>query len=203
MVKPIGFVDDDPDRTGKLLSGLPVLGRSYDLDSLIEARGVKAIVMAAPAVSLESQARVASACDRSGIGLFRMNVHLERVVAESATASGLRWGSMVPPTRTADVAAIYTAASLSIPALESEPCARCGSRNVHRSKVKGLYERFRKWHTPTRPFRCTDCGWRGWLLPLERTVPMDEILETDLRSLDTAFPPLTALGGGTSGSDGR
>ena len=203
-LKPIGFVDDDPDRTGKLLAGLPVLGRSYELDSLIAARGVRAIVMAAPTVSLESQARVASACGRSGIGLFRMNVQLERVVAESATASGHRVGTMtVAPIHTAEVAAIGTTAALSIPALESEPCARCGGRNVHRSRVNGVYERFRKWHTPTRPFRCADCGWRGWLLPLERTIPTDEIVETDLSSLDTAFPPLTALGEGTSGSDGR
>jgi len=110
-----------------------------------------------------------------------------------------------PPPTLAGVetsSAVFTAAaSPSVPVLESEPCARCGGRNVHRSRVKGLYERFRKLHTPARPFRCDDCGWRGWLLPLERTMALDTIVEADLRSLDAAFSPLPPLND-SRGSDG-
>jgi UDP-GlcNAc:undecaprenyl-phosphate GlcNAc-1-phosphate transferase len=203
-LKPIGFVDDDPDRTGKLLSGLPVLGRSYQLESLIAANAVKAVVVVSPAVSLACEARIASACERSGVGLFRMHVRLERlreqpaaVAAESAVSIALA------STATSGITEVFNAATPSVAVLESEPCARCGGRHTHRSRVTGVYERVRKWHTPTRPFRCADCGWRGWLLPLERTVPLDHIVDTDLRSLDGAFPQLPALGDGTSATDGR
>jgi hypothetical protein len=66
-----------------------------------------------------------------------------------------------------------------------------------------MYERFRKVHTPARPYRCEDCGWRGWLLPLERGMPFDGIGKTDLRSLDAALPPLTVLVEDARGSEAR
>jgi hypothetical protein len=123
---------------------------------------------------------------RLGIGLFRMHVELEQLLEESAAVVGCE---PVPA-----VAAAQVAAATSVPLFESEPCAKCGGRNVHRSKAKGMYERFRKLHTPERPFRCDDCDWRGWLLPLEHTTAIDGNVETDLRSLDAAFSPLAPLG---------
>jgi hypothetical protein len=58
--------------------------------------------------------------------------------------------------------------------LEAEPCAQCGGRNVHRSRARGPWERFRRLHSLRRPYRCEDCGWRGWLLPLEHVMPLLE-----------------------------
>jgi hypothetical protein len=40
-------------------------------------------------------------------------------------------------------------------------------------------------------------------LPLERAVPLVDIVDTDLRSLDGAFPQLPALSDGTSATHGR
>jgi UDP-GlcNAc:undecaprenyl-phosphate GlcNAc-1-phosphate transferase len=202
-LKPIGFVDDDPDRTGRLLSGLPVLGRSYELDSLIAANQVKAVVMASPAVPLECQTRIAGACHRCGIGLFRIEVQLERIEQEAPVATPRMVWTTPAPAASPAVTTPAVAAPLRISVLEPEPCASCGGRNVHRSRAKGIYERFRKWHTPARPYRCDDCGWRGWLLPLERGIPLEESVETDLRSLDAAFPPLVTIGQSTGGRDGR
>jgi UDP-GlcNAc:undecaprenyl-phosphate GlcNAc-1-phosphate transferase len=193
-LRPIGFVDDDPDKTGRLLSGLPVLGCSHELESVVAAHGVKAVVVASPVASPESQTRIAHACRHLGIGLFRMHVQLERLLEEAAGAGTRDVASMTTtPERTPDDALV----------LESEPCARCGGRNVHRSRTKGVYERFRKSHTAARPFRCNDCGWRGWLLPLDRATPFDEIGEMDLRSLDAAFPPLAAVSESSGRSDPR
>jgi len=175
-LKPIGFVDDDPARTGKLVDGLPVLGRSYELEALIVAHGVKAMIIASPGVPSDCHIRIAHASDRLGIKLFRMHVQLELLLEE-----------------TAGVASVF----------ESEPCVGCGGRNVRRSRAKGVYERFRKLHTPARPFRCDDCGWRGWLLPLEHSMAIDEIVEADLRPLDAAFSSLSQLGESARGSDGR
>jgi UDP-GlcNAc:undecaprenyl-phosphate GlcNAc-1-phosphate transferase len=187
-LKPIGFVDDDPGKTGKLVNGLPVLGRSYELESLITAHRVKALIIASSALPSDCHARIANASARLGMGLFRMHVQLERILEGSA-----------------DVVHRQPAPALAgvTPLFEAEPCARCGGRNVHRTRVKGVYERFRKLHTPMRPFRCDDCSWRGWLLPLEHASSIDEIVESDLRSLDVAFSSLAPGSDRSRRSDSR
>ena len=188
-LKPIGFVDDDPGKTGKFVNGLPVLGRSYELDSLITSRGVKAVVIAAPAVPPDCHLRIVVASSRLGIKLFRTHVQLEQLLEPAPALAEVGAAS----------AASALAASLPsvVSVLECEPCAKCGGRNVRRSRVKGVYERFRKLHTPARPFRCDDCSWRGWLLPLDHATAIDEIVEADLRPLDAAFSPHPEGSGGS------
>jgi hypothetical protein len=49
--------------------------------------------------------------------------------------------------------------------IESTPirlCHQCGSPHVHRSRTRG-FERWLKRVRRTRPYRCHDCRWRGWL----------------------------------------
>ena len=90
-LKPIGFVDDDPGKTGRLVSGLPVLGRSYELESLITAHasqsGRHCLVRRS---HLRCQMRIANACGRLGIRLFRMQVQLERSLEDRRPASTAR-----------------------------------------------------------------------------------------------------------------
>jgi UDP-GlcNAc:undecaprenyl-phosphate GlcNAc-1-phosphate transferase len=188
-LRPIGFVDDDPGTTGRLLKGLPVLGRSYELEPLVAAYRAKAVVLVSSRVTTDCQERIADACNRAGIGLFQMGVQLERLLAATEIADAPEAVSTLP-TATAEAAAMGTtiAGGLRLPFLESEPCARCGSRNLRRSRTKGIYERFRKLHTQARPFRCDDCAWRGWLLPLEQFTPFAVSGDNDLRSLDVTFP---------------
>jgi hypothetical protein len=203
-LKPIGFLDDDPGRTGWLVNGLPVLGRSYELESLSVAHGVKAVLVASPVVPLDRLARITTTCERLGIGLFRLEVQLEQLLKEVPLAGGPELASLTMASiGTSTATAIPAAIPASVQGLESEPCGRCGGLNVHRSRAKSVFERFRKLHTPTRPFRCDDCGWRGWRLPLERAMPLDQILEADLQSLDTAFLPLPALGDGNHGGNAQ
>jgi UDP-GlcNAc:undecaprenyl-phosphate GlcNAc-1-phosphate transferase len=183
-LKPIGFVDDDVSRRGRLVRGLPVLGRSYELDSLVATHAPAGIVLASPLVSPDCEERLATACTRRGIGLYRMQLRLERLL-ESADAT--RLAAATSAQRAAHGGVSMTAGFVSAPAPQAEPCARCGGRNVHRSRARGIYERFRTTRRPSRPYRCNDCGWRGWLLPIEHATPFDVIGETDLRALDAAF----------------
>jgi UDP-GlcNAc:undecaprenyl-phosphate GlcNAc-1-phosphate transferase len=204
VLKPIGFVDDDPGKTGRLFAGLPVMGRSYELASLIESYDAKAVVLTSATVSLDAQTRVANACRHHGIGLYHMHVQLDRVIeAKEACVRTDAAAVTVASKGTPNAAATFAHAPLSILISESEPCVRCGGRNVHRSRTKGVYERVRKWHTPARPFRCNDCGWRGWLFPLERGIAFDEAGESDLRSLDAAFTTLATVGESAGGSERR
>ncbi len=43
-----------------------------------------------------------------------------------------------------------------------ETCPKCRSKRVHRSRTRGRFERLRRQLTGKAPFRCSDCGWRGW-----------------------------------------
>jgi hypothetical protein len=48
-----------------------------------------------------------------------------------------------------------------------QPCPMCQSSRLHRSKARSLPERVRRNFSARRLFRCDDCNWRGWLMPLE------------------------------------
>jgi UDP-GlcNAc:undecaprenyl-phosphate GlcNAc-1-phosphate transferase len=187
-LKPIAFVDDDEEKTGRLVNGLPVLGRSYELESLIASHGVKAIVIAVP-VSAECHSRIVNASSRFGIGVLRISVQLEQLLEHAVDLREYESAAAVVA-REASMAAVSSV----VPVLESEPCVKCGGRNVHRSHARGIYERVRKVHTPARPFRCDDCGWRGWLLPVDGAMPLGDIAESDLRLLDVAFSSLAPAG---------
>ena len=41
-------------------------------------------------------------------------------------------------------------------------CLKCKSPDLHHSRTKSKWERWRKEITGRRPFRCPTCGWRGW-----------------------------------------
>lgn len=41
-------------------------------------------------------------------------------------------------------------------------CPRCASARVYPSRLKGGVERLRQKLTERQPYRCHECGWRGW-----------------------------------------
>jgi len=71
-----------------------------------------------------------------------------------------------------------------------QPCPRC-FRTLHRSHARSLPERVKKKLSPQRLFRCDDCGWRGWLIPLQfgDHEPVDVPAPPDLASLDSVTTP--------------
>jgi FlaA1/EpsC-like NDP-sugar epimerase len=69
-----------------------------------------------------------------------------------------------------------------------QPCPSCQSRSLHRSRARNFAERVRRSYSPKRLFRCADCSWRGWLLPLEFGDPaaVEPVATPDLVALDSA-----------------
>jgi predicted RNA-binding Zn-ribbon protein involved in translation (DUF1610 family) len=41
-------------------------------------------------------------------------------------------------------------------------CPKCKSDKIHFSRSRSKWESWRKKVTGKRPYRCPDCGWRGW-----------------------------------------
>ena len=193
--RPIGFIDDDAMKCGKLVCGLPVLGSQRELASVIRGHGVRAVMVATSKIRIDRAAAARQACEAAGVSMFRLNIELERLHEDAANGD---LGPSQPPLRPVPVSASVPAASgmEDLPVIGAEPCRSCGSRNVHRSKARNLYERFKKLHTATRLYRCHNCRWRGWLLPLEHApiVGSDAFADLcDLTSLDRLFdgPPDT------------
>lgn len=54
-VKPIGFIDDDIEKKGKVVNGVKVLGNRYDIPSVVEKFKVDEIIIALPSASSEDR----------------------------------------------------------------------------------------------------------------------------------------------------
>lgn len=63
----IGYVDDDPDKTGLMVDGSPVLGMTVDLPTLIEKQDVGLVIFAISNISPEQRYRILSICQRTGV----------------------------------------------------------------------------------------------------------------------------------------
>jgi len=46
---------------------------------------------------------------------------------------------------------------------QSSACTACGGNSLLRSRTRGTGEWLRKLLTKNRPYRCRQCGWRGWV----------------------------------------
>jgi hypothetical protein len=69
-------------------------------------------------------------------------------------------------------------------------CPKCQSALLQRSRSRTVFERCRKALTARRLFRCRECGWRGWALPTERGVGIDnDADDPDLQRLDSLEQP--------------
>lgn len=76
--KPVGFIDDDPLKEGRIIHGLRVLGSIDDLESLIESQKVGGVIIASSAIEKSEAGKVAIAvCDRSGIWIQRLRLEFE------------------------------------------------------------------------------------------------------------------------------
>ena len=43
------------------------------------------------------------------------------------------------------------------------PCPKCGAHEFHKSHTRGYYEKLRKNLFHQQPYRCHQCGYRGWI----------------------------------------
>jgi FlaA1/EpsC-like NDP-sugar epimerase len=58
----VGFIDDDPNKRGQVIHGLPVLGTRDDLPGIVEEKGIKEIVIAMPSAAYSEQRKIINLC---------------------------------------------------------------------------------------------------------------------------------------------
>ncbi|PKM90631.1 MAG: hypothetical protein CVU85_00295 [Firmicutes bacterium HGW-Firmicutes-10] len=68
--KVIGFLDDDDYKVGKLVMGVPVLGKSTDAKMVAMKENVEVIYIAMPSVSVKKQNQIAQLCHSSKAKVF-------------------------------------------------------------------------------------------------------------------------------------
>ena len=81
------------------------------------------------------------------------------------------------------------AAAIGSPARVEPVCHRCRSGFLHRSRARTLFERVVRAVGDKRLFTCDECGWRGWLMPIDVGVALSDgaLKRLDLREIDAAI----------------
>ena len=76
--KPIGFVDDDEEKFGKRIHGVPILGSRKDLDSIAKVYEVDELLLAIPSISGDILEEVLGMCGSLNISCRKISDMLPR-----------------------------------------------------------------------------------------------------------------------------
>ena len=81
----IGFIDDDPLKVKKMISGFPVLGKTDDVLRIVSDHNIEIIYVAMPSVSVKRQNEIAKLCYETG-----KKVNILSGSEDMITAAGVR-----------------------------------------------------------------------------------------------------------------
>jgi UDP-GlcNAc:undecaprenyl-phosphate GlcNAc-1-phosphate transferase len=159
---PVGFIDDDWQMRDKIVAGVPVLGTAREMEHALRVTAAGGVVISSDKIASDRIERAAEACRVHHGTLFHLDIGIHRMEAggdgRAPQASRHDQRQRVAPAGAADALDAWH---------DCQPCPSCKGGRVHRSKARNLYERFRKSRTDKRLYRCEECAWRGWLIPLE------------------------------------
>jgi UDP-GlcNAc:undecaprenyl-phosphate/decaprenyl-phosphate GlcNAc-1-phosphate transferase len=77
--KPIGFMDDDPNKRGKVIHGLPVFGGNGMLHRIVTHQKIEQIVISSPSITEERINEILRECEAQNIELKRMAIRIESI----------------------------------------------------------------------------------------------------------------------------
>lgn len=86
-LSPIGFLDDDPSKSGKVIHGLKVFGGNGDLGQVCEQQGVDEIVISSLKMSETRLDEIVKTCSERQIAVRRMRIIIEELTAQKTTGS--------------------------------------------------------------------------------------------------------------------
>jgi UDP-GlcNAc:undecaprenyl-phosphate GlcNAc-1-phosphate transferase len=76
---PVGFMDDDATKHGKLIHGYRVFGGNGMLPKIIADQNVEQVLISSPRISPERIAEILSECDARNVELRRLSIKLETI----------------------------------------------------------------------------------------------------------------------------
>lgn len=74
---PVGFIDDDPQKRGRVVGGLQVLGGAADLPGILPETAAAELLVAVQPLPPERLAQLRATCDQAGVRLRTMRIALE------------------------------------------------------------------------------------------------------------------------------
>ncbi len=78
-IKPIGFIDDDPLKTGKKLQGYPVLGTFDNLQDMVQQKAVTSLLISFRENDPDRLKAIRAFCTQHDLGLKQFSIHIETV----------------------------------------------------------------------------------------------------------------------------
>jgi len=78
-LSPVGFLDDDPAKSGKVIHGLKVLNGNGDLGAVCERHEIDEIVISSPRMSEERVEEIVRLCNERRITVKRMRITIEEL----------------------------------------------------------------------------------------------------------------------------
>jgi UDP-GlcNAc:undecaprenyl-phosphate GlcNAc-1-phosphate transferase len=183
VLRPVAFIDDDPNKTGRVVKGLPVVGPIESVEFAVRQFAARSIVVATDTVSDVRLAELGEQCERLGIALLKLQIKFATVpgaaaaAAKTAAHDGARESADRERTRPATAAKAAAPGRVHleeacvpgtrVPIVAGQRCPRCSSHTLYRSQLRSFSERIRKKLTEKRLYRCESCGWRGWTQNLD------------------------------------
>src|ERR1051326_1916946 len=76
---PVGFIDDDRKKQGKVIHGLRVYGGNGMLAKIVGDQQIEQLLISTPRISADRLAEIARECEASNIELKRMSIRIEDV----------------------------------------------------------------------------------------------------------------------------
>ena len=82
QLSPIGFLDDDPAKSGKVIHGLRVFGGNGDLSAVCAQHGIDEVVISSMKMTEERIQEVLRCCSEKQIAVKRMRITMEDLTSE-------------------------------------------------------------------------------------------------------------------------
>lgn len=82
-LRAVGFVDDDPEKAGRTLNGVPVVGAGNELGDLIDKHSAKGVVVTSPRIHPSVVEQVEETCSVHGVSFFQFSVTFEGTLVTS------------------------------------------------------------------------------------------------------------------------
>jgi FlaA1/EpsC-like NDP-sugar epimerase len=85
-LRPMGFVDDDASKRGRLIQGYPVLGGIDAVPALVRRWGIRTIVVGVRKPDERAVVRLRACCEELGIDLLQLQLEFQWVTPKRVAA---------------------------------------------------------------------------------------------------------------------
>jgi UDP-GlcNAc:undecaprenyl-phosphate GlcNAc-1-phosphate transferase len=82
QLSPIGFLDDDPAKSGKVIHGLRVFGGNGDLSAVCAQHDVDEVVISSMKMTEERIQEILRCCSEKQIAVKRMRITMEELTSD-------------------------------------------------------------------------------------------------------------------------